>query len=106
MKRDELIWLAGLLEGEGCFRCAQTPVIKLSMTDKEIVTKVAKLIKVKKVRKYSHRNPNWNDYYEASIYGKDAIVLMEKLFPLMGKRRQKAIQNVLDLPEVARRQYS
>ena len=33
----EIEWLAGLLEGEGCFSFDRRPVIQVQMTDEDVV---------------------------------------------------------------------
>ena len=46
MKTKELHWLAGLLEGEGCFTFnTYSPVIMLAMTDEDEVRRAATLMK-------------------------------------------------------------
>ncbi len=47
MKQHEVIWLAGLLEGEGCFNVRKDknmqPRVSIEMTDKDIIERAAKL---------------------------------------------------------------
>mgnify|MGYP001609130432 CR=1 FL=1 len=46
MKMGDIYWLAGILEGEGCFGIHNGGIfIKLLMTDQDTVTKVAILLK-------------------------------------------------------------
>ena len=89
MKRDDIIWLSGLLEGEGWFGLdhGKYPVISLKMTDEDIVVKVAAMWDV---RVNCHKN-----YWMASIYGTNAIGWMITLYPLLGSRRKEKVASVI-----------
>jgi len=93
----DLHWLAGLLEGEGSFQGIMGPkglkvTIVVQMADRDVVTRVAKIMKTPSltgpiVRKAPHRKPMW----ATAVYGRTAIAWMMMLFPLMGARRREAI---------------
>lgn len=98
----ELAWLAGLLEGEGCFFAEKRPGkrmyprISLEMTDEDVVARVAKMFGKPYHRKNSpsmgsHRKTK----YYTRVTGKLAVEWMERLQPLMGVRRQEAIAQLL-----------
>ena len=104
MTELELHWLAGLLEGEGCFTVYKPeknnyPVcaIQIAMTDKDVMDRVHKLIG-------GHYSP-----YQATCKGKptktaykihltnrrEIAKLGAKLLPLMGERRAEALEKVI-----------
>jgi hypothetical protein len=95
MKEYDLIWLAGLLEGEGSFLKSppsrpNCPAITLMMTDEDVVAKAAMLFgstyrKCKK-QKAHHKTP-----YATALKGGRAVVLMKELQPHMGLRRKEQI---------------
>lgn len=94
----ELAWLAGLLEGEGCFNIGSDkyPVgIALAMTDEDIVSTVAGWWNVSynspKTQKEHHKQS-----YRCAIRGKSAVDLMVILLPFMGERRSTQIQKAID----------
>lgn len=93
-KTLDISWLSGLLEGEGCFYYGDSPSIKVMMTDRDTIEKVAHLLKmpVSEQKKYS----NYKQVYIVSIHGDRAIGWMFTLYSLMGKRRQAKIKEVLD----------
>lgn len=95
MERDDLVWLAGLLEGEGTFDLhnGKYPRIRLSMTDRDVVGRAATLMgaKVRLSLKPAPQKAQWN----AEISGEKADVLMRALLPLMGSRRSGRIADVL-----------
>ena len=96
MNTCDFFWLAGLLEGEGCFSPYRTtPRITLRITDKDVACRAAKLMD-SKVRVDSS-NPSTRDIYEVYIGGIKAAILMAKLLPHMSERRQNRIQPVLAL---------
>ena len=91
IKRDDIIWLAGLLEGEGHFGLIgkKYPQIGLGMTDEDIVTKAATLM-----------GPNARIYRNGNMWitkvnGAYAIQWMMTLFPYLGKRRREMITSVI-----------
>lgn len=95
-----LHWLAGLLEGEGCFQPPirvepHCPRISILMRDLDVIQRVCDIFE----NKYAIRSPkkqNWNITYKAMIRGSRAVELMRTLRPLMGQRRQKQIDRALD----------
>lgn len=99
----DLYWLAGLLEGEGCFglcvnhnkgKVYRYPQIQLRMCDKDVMQRAANLLGAP-INKYSQHRPTQSDYYQFSITCQRAAIWMNKLYPLLGKRRQKAIIKAL-----------
>jgi hypothetical protein len=100
VRSEELHWLAGILEGEGCFTISRKaykdsvykyPTIKLNMTDEDVVKKAAKLLGGKPLRlEYGHKPT-----FSFSIIGKRAEKFMALLNPLMGKRRRARISEIL-----------
>jgi hypothetical protein len=93
--RDDLIWLAGLLEGEGTFDAhrGKYPRIRLAMTDRDIVGRAASLMDTK-IRLSLHTapaKPTWH----AEISGDRAAGIMAEILPFMGARRSAKIAEVL-----------
>ena len=103
----DLHWLAGLLEGEGCFLLATTkacgytyyhPRIDLSMTDEDIVKRAAKLLgssyRPVKFRVRLKGGTLSKRTYKTNVYSTRAVEWMKRLLPILGKRRQKQINSV------------
>lgn len=96
----DLYWLAGLLEGEGWFgrNHYTTPTIKVSMTDLDVVQRVATLfgnaVTVEK-RPPDPRHPKAKPAWSTTIYGHRAVEWMRVLQPLMGERRGARIAELL-----------
>lgn len=93
--RDDLLWLAGLLEGEGTFDAhrGKYPRIRLAMTDRDIVGRAASLMDAK-IRLSLHAapaKPTWH----AEISGEKAAEIMRLILPFMGARRSARIAEVL-----------
>lgn len=92
---SDIHWLAGLLEGEGCFFMTRTsPCIRLRMTDKDVVTRAAELLGGK-VHEEEVRNVEWKTTFRVDICGPNAIVWMVTLLPLLGARRRAKINEIL-----------
>ena len=92
----DIAWLAGLLEGEGCFRSVgNCPTIKLSMTDRDTVVRAAGLLGLTHIATVIHKNPTYKDAWVIAANGRTAAGWMMTIWPLMGARRQEKITEML-----------
>jgi len=96
MHRDDLLWLAGLLEGEGSFMKGppsrpHIPAISISMTDEDVIERVGQLLQAKPTVSKRGANRGWKPAYIVCLRGSRALELMKELRPLMGRRRQSQI---------------
>lgn len=93
--REDRIWLAGLLEGEGCFDLhrGKYPRIRLAMTDRDVVGRAATLLGAK-VRLSLRQAPNAATWH-AEVSGKKAARAMAEILPYMGARRSGKIATIL-----------
>lgn len=99
MHELDTAWVAGLFEGEGCFRVKdkRTASIALcvTMTDKDVVDRLHAIVGIGSViylpRRKTMRKDAW--CWEAS--GKPAIELARKLEPWLGMRRRKRLHELL-----------
>jgi len=93
-------WLAGLLEGEGCFTATPTnantyPIISVEMCDKHVIDRVRSILGSPSVTSCDHANPAWNEAFRTRVSGHAAASWMRILRPLMGQRRGAAIDAAL-----------
>lgn len=100
----QLVWLAGLLEGEGCFSLQHyrggkrtskhyaLPSIELGMNDRDVVLRAGLLLggNQKKPRKRVQRPPH-KPAFVWRVNGSRAVHVMKRLLPHMGSRRSKRI---------------
>lgn len=95
MSRDDLIWLAGLLEGEGTFDLhrGRYPRIRVGMSDRDVVGRAATLMG-SSVR-LSLKPAPMKAMFHAEVSGTRAADLMRALLPHMGARRSAKIAEVL-----------
>jgi hypothetical protein len=93
--RDDLLWLAGLLEGEGAFDSHRGKYarIRLAMTDRDIVGRAASLMD-STIRLSLHPAPN-KPTWHTEISGARAEGIMREVLPHMGARRSAKIAEVL-----------
>lgn len=95
----DLCWLAGLLEGEGCFGLTTNrnprASIVIAMCDIDIINRVHKLIGVGGICKVKLQKEYHTQCYRYCVTGLDAEILMVELLPMMGKRRSARISEVL-----------
>jgi hypothetical protein len=92
-----LVWLAGLLEGEGSFlkpipSSPTCPIVSCRMTDLDVVELVADAFGTSVQANDKGRN---RTEFAALIRGSRAAELMHTLRPMMGGRRQAAIDRAL-----------
>jgi hypothetical protein len=95
MKDIDVAWLAGLLEGEGCFTFNSSPFIALQMTDLDVMEKATKLMGCK--LRPSKLKENRKQVYRTSLHAAKALELMRLILPFMGLRRSEKIREVMAL---------
>jgi hypothetical protein len=95
--RDDLIWLAGLFEGEVCVDAhrGKYPRVRLGMTDRDVVARAADLMGAN-LRLALHPAPNAATWH-AEVAGERAAELMRDVLPFMGARRSAKIAEVLGI---------
>jgi hypothetical protein len=99
---NEIYWIAGLLEGEGCFHAQRqfrsyNVLIQLAMTDEDVIERAAKILGWKQRKPCRPRAHQHKTVYSVGICGARALGWMQTVYPLMGKRRQAKIRKILDL---------
>lgn len=103
MKKADLYWLAGLLEGEGCFSTTKWkgklktyvyPRVDMTSTDRDVVVRAAALmggqVRAKRPQRAHYKVP-----YCVQIVSKQAAAIMREVLPHMGKRRSARIHQLL-----------
>jgi hypothetical protein len=116
MSREELAWVAGLLEGEGSFTLQKTkykgkvryiqPRIQVYMTDEDIIHRLRSITGVGYIYGPVYRSgddgrgsrmEDWSPQYQWIVQRKaHAYWLLYKLLPHMGIRRSAQIRLLLD----------
>ena len=100
----QIMWLAGLLEGEGSFCLVQrrskynTPYLSLAMTDKDVIEKAFILmtrIGGRALTEYRRKLPSGKTVYQLQTTGMPAIKLMLRVKPYMGIRRTRTIVRIV-----------
>lgn len=94
LTETELAWLAGLLEGEGCFSYHCSPTIQIGMTDRDVVECVAHLFDKEVTGPYKYKG-NKKPVYYAKLFGGPAADMMRLVRPYMGERRAGKIDEIL-----------
>ena len=105
MKGTDFHWLVGILEGEGSFGFWRShgtnknwryPRIHLSMTDRDVVLRAAKLLHVRMEGPFGPNGMESKPLYKVRIGDSTAAVWwMKKLYSFMGVRRKKQIRDTL-----------
>ena len=107
----EIAWIAGLLEGEGCFSICtrkaakhdhKTLAILCEMTDEDVINKLHRLAGCGTVNKRQNdkgrvdrreRKPTWI----WSVQNHAGILkICEAIYPLMGQRRKQKIDEMVE----------
>jgi len=94
MTMVDIIWLAGIIEGEGCFSDVY-PIIQLQMTDKDVVERVASLFD-RPLRAWQSKTTGLKRVYICNVSGTDAISWMMTLYSEMGTRRRGQIKEAIN----------
>lgn len=95
--KDSIEWLAGLLDGEGCFQLSNgsSPQIVIQMTDEDVIKRVAELWNGN-YSKIIVTNPYHSNLFVTRIYSINAIEWMIKVYPFMGSRRKLKIKEIVN----------
>lgn len=102
--RENLAWLAGLLEGEGSFMLAKgrLPALRVGMTDEDVIRHAHSIAGVGQVSGPFHkRRADGGGFYKdiwvwycGNQY--HSYALMVALLPWLGERRRNQIQKAID----------
>lgn len=101
MKLTELSWLAGLLDGEGAFVWHKTirdkgrPRIEISMTDRDVVERVAAVFHSNTLGPYGPYTTQKKHYWYTHVSGARAIAIMLSIYTFMSHRRKQRIEELL-----------
>lgn len=89
MKMKDIAWLGGLLEGEGCFIFSRKwhPSIRLKMTDRDTIVKVADI--------WDARIYHYGNAWTVVANGAYAIGWMMTLYPFLNRNRQNRIIKIV-----------
>ena len=110
IKSTDIAWLAGLLEGEGCFSLQgkdtptkyMVPAIRINMKDVDIINRVGRLLDRST---YFAGSPVYaKQQYAVCITGRPAVEWMMTVYGLMGHRRKVRILEILNYWKVSRYQ--
>ena len=96
--RENLAWLAGLVEGEGCFQYSKSRCLSLviAMTDEDVLRKARAISGMGHV--YGPTRPGGvrKAYWRWAVNRQaDTYALMIALYPWLGSRRQAAVRDVV-----------
>ena len=98
----DIIWLSGLIEGEGCFDIKRDrnlsknqPRLSIEMSDKDVIEKVTGILNSPFYQR-ENSGEGTKTMYRTAITGNKAIQWMMTLYSLMGKRRKSRIRQVID----------
>jgi hypothetical protein len=93
----DLGWLAGILEGEGCFSISQTGTVqvRVAMTDEDVVRRCQAVTGIGVIlqQRQQQRQQMWRWSVNRA---RDVIDLLALVRPLMGQRRQTKIAECLE----------
>lgn len=108
MTECELAWVAGLLEGEGCFRLHRDnqrwgsrrytylrPRVICAMTDRDVIDRLQAVTGMGRIGLGRKTAPGHKTYWQWTVSrDNDAIELMRTLYPHMGERRRNKIEEI------------
>lgn len=97
-KREDVIWAAGLIEGEGCFTShTNQPYLLVDMTDEDVIHKLHSIFPFGIMRgPYHHKkHPNNKPRYRFDAFGKSAYAIAIMIYPFLCSRRQEKITELI-----------
>src|SRR3990167_1236210 len=95
MDIEQCLWLAGWLEGEGCFTLSSgTLSIQACSTDLDVIERVAALLGTTHVTKKKPTPLTRRQAYICRTFGDKAADTMRLILPYMGERRAGRIREL------------
>lgn len=106
MTENELHWLAGLIEGEGCFSMKKrnshrkdgakkmVGSLQINMTDRDVLERAGSLLGARVTGPYKNGTKGEKDFYSVRLEGDKAMQAMTLLKALMGERRRARIEEI------------
>ena len=100
--KEEIPWLAGLLDGEGSFTYAKgTYHLQVHMVDEDIIQKVAGIFNKWTSKKmhihYRERQSGWQPQYSVQLTGKKEVrLVVARIYRFLCERRQGQIDAMID----------
>lgn len=98
----DIYWLAGLIEGDGCFTSSASgegcPTIAVKMSDRDVVVRANNILRPGgecPVRMFPDARSDRQPIFISKLTGARAIGWMMTLYPLMGERRQARIRELI-----------
>lgn len=108
VKISDIYWVAGLIEGEGCFfirrgnyssgafsTYREYPGVDVGGTDKDVIQR-AHAILGGTFSTANRKTKGGKTFYAVRLRGKHALSWMMTLYTLMGTRRRAKIKEILD----------
>jgi len=100
---EELIWVAGLFEGEGTlyFKEKQKWSLAIEMTDIDVLERFSRIYGLKVNGPYSKKNnrgtgTEWKDAYRVGTSARDKVFqIVCDLYPYLGERRREKCDEFL-----------
>lgn len=91
----DLYWLAGLLEGEGCFTFSgNCPMVQIQMTDLDVIQRAAKIMDTMIGARRRPTQGGLTAHFTQAA-GSRAMAVMMTVYPLMGERRKERIRELI-----------
>ena len=89
IKTTDIAWLAGLLEGDGCFMLTygKYPIISLSMTNGDTINRVSSIWKAGVTR--------YKNQHTTKVTGVRAIQWMMMIYLFLGNRRRRKVTEII-----------
>lgn len=95
-----LVWLAGFLEGDGCFgiKDGTRPYISVQVVDQLLLQFVASLLDTNVTTYTNPKQPKWQKVYRTRLYDQEKLRwLLPRLYPYLSARRQCKVKQLLHL---------
>ena len=93
----DIVWLAGILEGEGSFIAkGKSLTISINMTDLDVMERVSCLVGAPSIYKGQYKNRN-KPTYTLGVSGYRAVLIAMLVYPWMGTRRRNSIKSMWEM---------
>lgn len=93
MKKVDIAWVAGFVDGEGCIHYLKNcPTLTVTQAEIEPLSRMRQIFKVGRIYCQKSKIKNHSDIYRYRVYGANALYVLSLLLPYLTVKRRQAIE--------------
>lgn len=93
MKKTQLAWVAGIVDGEGCIYATPRGQLRLQvgMSHLPTIERLHEIFPTSNIRNHTQQNPKWKNRFFWLVTNERAITVLKEILPYMVTKEAEAI---------------